>query len=195
MSTEKGPVSTSPTRVSSSETVKNHLRLIRVLSVSTWLLSTLLLYLASYLPLFDSSPRVLLDGLDSPFLRWDVFHFGHIATEGYVYEYEWAFFPGLPFFVMRAGAFVLHSLGILQSSGAFTWGNVLKSGALIVASTGANTTLYELTLKLTDSTQIAFLSSLLSLLPSSPATLRLVPYTEPFFTYLSYKGTFRNHLH
>ncbi|KAK7692820.1 hypothetical protein QCA50_004455 [Cerrena zonata] len=186
-STEKGPPNTSTTHVSSG-TVANHLRLIRVLSVCTWLLSTLLLNLASYLPLFDSSPRVVLNGSDSPFLRWDVFHFGHIATEGYIYEYEWAFFPGLPFFVMRLGAFVLHSLGILQSSSAFTWDNILKSGALIVAVTGANTTLYELTLELTGSPQMAFLSSLLSLLPSSPATLRLVPYTEPFFTFLSYKG-------
>lgn len=177
-----------------SKTVESHLRLLRMLSVGTWLLSALLLYLASYLPLFDSSPRVVLDGNDSLFLRWDAFHFGHIAKEFYVYEHEWAFFPGLPLFIMRLGAFVLHWLGILQSSSPFTWGNVLKSGALLVTTTGANTTLYELTLRLTGSPQMALLSSLLSLLPSSPATLRLVPYTEPFFTFLSYKGMFRIHL-
>ncbi|CAL1707970.1 unnamed protein product [Somion occarium] len=175
----------------SSARIASDLRLIRVLSVSTWLLSALLVHLASYLPLFDSSPQVVL-GEDisrtvSPLLRWDAFHFGHIAKHGYVYEYEWAFFAGTPL-VMRKTAQLCHLLGLFNSEDALTWPNILFSGASIACLCGTASTLYELTLELTASPSFALLSSLLSLLPSSPATLRLAPYTEPFFTYLSYKG-------
>ncbi|KAK0461400.1 glycosyltransferase family 76 protein [Desarmillaria tabescens] len=65
-----------------------------LLTVAARLLTTFLAFLASYLPLFDASPV-------KSWLRWDVFHFSHIAREGYVYEHEWAFFPGLPFVIRR----------------------------------------------------------------------------------------------
>ena len=63
-------------------------------------------------------------------------------------------------------------------------------GALASAAVSVDTvhTLYNLTLHHFGSPAFALLTSLLSLLCSSPATLRHAPCTEPFFTYLSYKG-------
>jgi hypothetical protein len=48
--------------------------------------------------------------------------------------------------------------------------------------------LYLLSLHHFKSPHMALLASLLAILPSSPATFLFVPYTEPFFTYLSYRG-------
>ncbi|KAF8170181.1 GPI mannosyltransferase 2 [Mycena galopus ATCC 62051] len=48
--------------------------------------------------------------------------------------------------------------------------------------------MYSLSLHHLGSPALARLAAILSLLPSSPATLFLAPYTEPFFTYFSYKG-------
>ncbi|KAI0082022.1 mannosyltransferase [Panus rudis PR-1116 ss-1] len=176
-------------------TRRAHVRQLQYASILTWLFGAALLLAASHLPLFDSSPKVLLDVQERnlywyttySLLRWDVFHYGHIAKEGYVYDYEWAFLPGLPI-AMRTGARVISWLGISTSEDVLSWGNLLTGGLLLSLCCGTTTTLYDLTLELTGSPNIAFLSALLSLLPSSPATLRFVPYTEPFFTYLSYQG-------
>ncbi|KAJ7668374.1 GPI mannosyltransferase 2 [Mycena polygramma] len=48
--------------------------------------------------------------------------------------------------------------------------------------------MYALSLHHLGSSALARLATVLSLLPSSPVTLFLAPYSEPFFTYLSYKG-------
>ncbi|OSX66590.1 glycosyltransferase family 76 protein [Postia placenta MAD-698-R-SB12] len=127
--------------------------------------------------------------LGQPALRWDTFHFAHIAQYGYVYEHERAFMPGTPM-VMRAMLGLLRVLGISSSEDLTDFGELLL-GAILVAFTChllAVTCLYRLTIHHLQSPTIALLVSLLSLLPSSPATLRIVPYTEPFFTYLSYQG-------
>ena len=65
---------------------QTHLRTLRRLSLTATLLTFLLTHLADRLPLFDSSPHVLLaseDGflgaLAGPLLRWDAFHFLNIA--------------------------------------------------------------------------------------------------------------------
>jgi phosphatidylinositol glycan class V len=113
-------------------------------------------------------------------LRWDAFYFAHIAKNGYVYEQEWAFFPGTPLIMKYAGS-------ILGNEG---WAAVLQGGALVALVCDTTFVLYDLTLHHLHSESLAFLVSLLSLLPSSPATLRFAPYTEPFFTYLSYHGGF-----
>ncbi len=174
--------------------VQGHLRILHVLSICTWLLTALLLYLSSWLPLFDSSPRVLIknpsnrsffDSLAHPLLRWDAFHFAHMAQEGYAYEHEWAFFPGASF-IMRL---VSRTVDYLRGSvGQPRVAELLSAGALASCFCGTTTTLYNLTLHHFGSPQIAFLTCLLSLLPSSPATLRFSAYNEPFFTYLSYRG-------
>lgn len=60
--------------------------------------------------------------------------------------------------------------------------------ALAAIACDTTCTLYQLTLHHLGSPTLAYLTALLSLMPSNPATLYFVPYTEPFFTYLSYKG-------
>ncbi|EMD32128.1 glycosyltransferase family 76 protein [Gelatoporia subvermispora B] len=173
--------------------IQEHTRILRQLSLLSYALTALLAYLASYLPLFDSSPRTIINGASRswtstfayPLLRWDVFHYGHTAQYGYVYEHQWAFFPG-PSLVMRGTSEFLHFLGVISQRS--TWETVLVGGAVIASLCDTSTTLYHLSLHHLRSPSLAFLATLLSLLPSSPATLRLVPYSEPYFTMLSYRG-------
>ncbi|RDB24784.1 GPI mannosyltransferase 2 [Hypsizygus marmoreus] len=131
------------------------------------------------LPLFDASPRrVALSPWFAPLMRWDAFHFHAIAWHGYTSENQWAFFPGTPFLIrlLRFGS----SDGITQ---------LLWPIALLVVACDTTRTLYTLSLHhFPSSPTLATLVSLLSLLPSSPATLHFAPCSEPFFTYLSYKG-------
>ncbi|KAH8107800.1 glycosyltransferase family 76 protein [Cristinia sonorae] len=154
---------------------------LRRFSLAASSLSALLLYAASCLPLFDASPLLLAP---SPLLRWDAFHYTSIAANGYVHEHQWAFFPGTPF-VMTLAARLLELAGIDQTN---HWSNLLAGGALACCLTGSATTLYHLTLHHTHSPNIAYLAALLSLIPTSPVTLRFASYSEPFFTYLSYRG-------
>lgn len=130
--------------------------------------------LTNLFPLFDASPKV--DPNSSFLLRWDSFHFQHIAQEGYVYEYEWAFFPGAPL--------VTRWVGMLP---AYWRSPVLALGLLILACRTTRT-LYLLSLHHLGNPTLAFLTALLSLMPSSPPTLRMSLYAEPFFTYFSYNG-------
>lgn len=165
-------------------------------------ISTLAL-LASHLPLFDASPYLLLPNPNtapdstllsrwtSTLLRWDAFHFAHIARHGYVYEYEWAFFPGTPLVMRGAGMFlrsIKASLG--YGSSGLTLEDVLQGGALAAFLCDLVTplTLYTLTVEMLHSEKLAYTTALLSLLSSSPATLRHAPYSEPFITFLSYRG-------
>ncbi|KAH7913176.1 glycosyltransferase family 76 protein [Hygrophoropsis aurantiaca] len=144
---------------------------------------------ASSLPLFDSSPKLVLDESTPPWisalLRWDAFHFAHVAEKGYVYEHEWAFFVGTPF-TMRVSSKLLSLLGGRYTSS--TWATFLQGGALTAIACDSTRILYHLSLHHLRSPNLAFVSAALSLLPSSPATLKFASYSEPFFTYLSYKG-------
>jgi len=45
------------------------------------------------LPLFDDS-ATLIEGQESPLIRWDAIHFTSIASKGYEYEQQLAFQPG-----------------------------------------------------------------------------------------------------
>jgi phosphatidylinositol glycan class V len=132
-----------------------------LLTVVSRLAATGLLLLARLFPPFDAATSHLL-------LRWDALHFIHIARRGYVYEHEWAFLPGIHFVL---------SLSLLAPT--------LLS--LLIAY-DASFTMYRLSLHHLGSPALARLAAILSLLPSSPVTLFLAPYSEPFFTYLSYKG-------
>ncbi|KAJ6593727.1 GPI mannosyltransferase 2 [Mycena capillaripes] len=123
-----------------------------------------LLLLARLFPPFDNATSHLL-------LRWDVVHFLHIARAGYVFEHEWAFLPGIHFLLS------LFSRSLLAPT--------LLSLAI---ACDASATMYALSLHHLGSPALARLATVLSLLPSSPATLFLAPCPEPFFTYLSYKG-------
>jgi phosphatidylinositol glycan class V len=176
-----------------STTTQSHRRLLQFLSLGTRVLTYILIHLLSHLPLFDSSPSIPSNGSKaSPFLRWDAFHFTHIAQSGYVHEYEWAFFPGTPLVMRITGEILRFVKGKWTGvPGPVSWDDLLQGGtfAVILCDINSATTLYNLTLHHLGSPNLALIASVLSLLPSSPATLRFAAYTEPFFTYLSYKGT------
>jgi phosphatidylinositol glycan class V len=123
-----------------------------------------LLGLGVLFPSFDAAASSLL-------LRWDAIHYLHIARSGYVYEHEWAWLPGLPFL-----------MALLPDS---PFAIALVS---LAVSFDASSTMYRLSLHHLRSPSLARLAALLALLPSSPVTLLIAPYCEPFFTYLSYKG-------
>jgi GPI mannosyltransferase 2 len=171
-----------------TKTIQKHIRLLVAFALLSRLLIFLLLLLSSHLPLFDSSPEIISHSRWLASLRWDVFHFAHIAEKGYVYEYEWAFFPGTPL-LMRATAKAL--LSIKGSTDAPQWDDLLMGSVLAAMACDATCTLYHLSLHHLGSPSLAFIASLLSLLPSSPATIRFASYSEPFYTYLSYKGDVR----
>ena len=171
--------------MSTSIPVQAHLSFLRILSLASRILTATALYSFAKLPLFDSSPSITSNS--SPLLRWDAFHFTHIAHEGYVYDYEWAFFPGTPI-VMRLAGGTIHLLKNAQL-GPSSWDDFLQGGALAALIFDSTTTLYLLTLHHFKSCTIALIVSVLSLIPSSPAVLRFASYSEPFFTYLSYQGT------
>jgi phosphatidylinositol glycan class V len=169
-----------------SSPVREHLRLLSLFNITIRLLSYLILFLSTFLPQFDSSPKIVTQSRwSSPLSRWDAFHFAHIAEKGYVYEYEWAFLPGIPL-LMRFVAQALHYMA--GSEGPLTWDDLFRGGALAALACDSTHTLYHLSLHHLGSPNLAFLASLLSLMPSSPATLHFAAYSEPFFTYLSYKG-------
>lgn len=155
-------------------------------------LTILIAFLSSYLPLFDASPSLVSPDPDSPLLsrfasiamRWDAFHYLTIARHGYRYEHQYAFMPGLPIL-----------LRILSHFGTWLSPSLLIATVIphFVLSTlfSLDTTrlLYLLSLHQSGSRHLALLSSYLSLLPSSPSILHLLaPYTEPWFTWASYKG-------
>lgn len=81
-----------------------HQRLIIKCYLATRIFYALLFTLLSALPLFDTSPLVVIPARSlswsSTLLRWDAFHFASIAQVGYIYEYQFAFQPGMPL-VMR----------------------------------------------------------------------------------------------
>lgn len=141
-------------------------------------------YLTSLLPLFDSSPRLIETSTWSlPLLRWDNFYFLHIAQNGYVYEQEWAFFPGISMlmrYASKAGALIFDKPP-----------DLLLAGAFAAMACDTTRTMYQLSLHHLGSPALAYTATLLSLIPSSPATLRLAACPEPFFTYLAYKGRCR----
>lgn len=158
-----------------------------IFTLASHVLILLLLFLCSYLPLFDSSPWAVLDKpttswATSSLLRWDVFHLRLVADER-MYEHQWAFFPGAPTFI--------EFLGRIAPSD--NWSTFLHVGVLLAISCDSTLALYDLSLHHLKSSSLSFLSTTLSLLPSSPATLRYAPYAEPFFTWASYRGYFPSH--
>lgn len=173
--------------------VDDHFRLLNVCTVAARACTISLVFLASHLPSFDSSASTQFDDstpyLTSSLLRWDAFHFAHIAREGYVYEHEWAFSPGLPL-VMNILGRLSHSLKSFGGGPDLGWENVLFGGAVAAVACNSTRTLYRLSFHHLNSQSLALIASLLSLIPSSPATLHYAAYTEPFFTCFSYKGIF-----
>lgn len=111
---------------------------------------------------FDSSSSSILT-------RWDVLHFTDIAQHAYHWEHQYAFLPAIPFLLRHLSPLLLF----------------LLNTALAYDSTFS---LYNLSLHHLGRPDLARLATLLSLIPFSPPTLYLAPYTEPFFAHLSYRG-------
>ena len=161
---------------------ERHRKQLQIFTLASQALILLLLFLSSYLPLFDSSPWVVLDKsvtswTTSSLLRWDIFHLGPVAGER-MYEHQWAFFPGAPTFTKLLGRITTND----------DWATLLQGGILLAIARDSTLVLYDLSYHHLKSTSLSFLSATLSLLPSSPATLRYAPYAEPFFTWASYRG-------
>ena len=161
------------------------------LSAACRILTCVLVVLTTYVPSFDAShetilpvPTTLVQRWVSSLLRWDAFHFLGVAKNGYVHEYEYAFLPGLPV-VARGLATFMSWLGVKT---ALSVEGILAAGALAAVLCDTTYDLYQLTLHYTSSHPVATLTTMLSLLSSSPATLRHAGYTEPFFAFFSYKG-------
>jgi phosphatidylinositol glycan class V len=165
---------------------KRHRKQLLIFTLSAQVLIQLLIFLCSYLPLFDSSPWVVWDKLNTwwataSLLRWDVFHIGLVAEER-VYEHQWAFFPGVPGFIKLLGHVTPND----------RLATLLQGGLMLAIACDSTLVLYELSLRHLKSPSLSFLSAMLSLLPSSPATLRYAAYAEPFFTWASYRGCIRS---
>ncbi|KAH0826989.1 glycosyltransferase family 76 protein [Lanmaoa asiatica] len=174
--------------ISSFPEAQDHLRTLTRLSLlSRVLIAALITSSTCLLTLFDSSPRLILSNATPPWisslLRWDAFHFAQVAQEGHVYEHAWAFFPALPLSCACPG----HILSRAGLSSADVVAPLL-GGAVLAAIFDSTRVLYRLSLHHLRSPSAAFLAAALSLLSSSPATLRFAPYSEPFFTYCSYQG-------
>lgn len=180
MTTTNTMPSPTTTTTTNALIVHRHQSLLLRLAVLSRAVTFLLLQLTVRLPLFDASPLLVSTG--RPFLRWDTFHFLHVAEQGYAYEHEWAFFPGVPI-VMHAMASLVRLVHTSEHRS-----DLLLGGVAAAVTCDTTRTLYALSLHHLQSPQLAFLVSLLSLLPSSPVTLQYAPYSEPFFTYFSYKG-------
>jgi phosphatidylinositol glycan class V len=168
---------------------KRHRKQLLIFTFASQVLILLLLLLCSHLPLFDASPWTRLDNsttswATSSLLRWDVFHL-ELAADERMYEHQWAFFPGAPNFTKF----------LKQIAPSDGWATLLQGGVLLAIACDSTLVLYDLSLHHLKSSSLSFLSAILSLLPSSPATLRHAFYAEPFFTWASYRGYFLSQLH
>ncbi|KAF9529293.1 glycosyltransferase family 76 protein [Crepidotus variabilis] len=159
-------------------TPDDHRQILRRLSWASAGLYGLVRCLSSSLSLFDESPLLI----HNKFLRWDLIHFAAIADQGYTYEEQWAFLPGAPLFMYISKYLVGFATNNVLACEIFT------SVALSLLAFESIQTLYNLSLLHLKSPRLALLASALALLPSSPVTFFFVPYNEPFFTFLSYKG-------
>ncbi|KAG8903749.1 ER membrane glycoprotein subunit of the GPI transamidase complex-like protein [Tulasnella sp. 403] len=177
-----------------NDTPQRHKRALRSAYLIARLATAIVIVSASsVLPAFDSSHLVTQPSpsLASSLLRWDAFHFSHIALHGYEQEHHFAFFPGTPMLMrlFAEAALWLARMVKISSRQFVNESDVLRAGALAAFWLCDWTAdLYDLTLAVAGSPSFALLASLLSLLPLSPPSLLFAPYAEPFFTSLSYKG-------
>ncbi|KAJ9058762.1 ER membrane glycoprotein subunit of the GPI transamidase complex-like protein [Entomophthora muscae] len=123
------------------------------------------------------------------FIRWDAVHFLAVAyNNGYSFEQQFAFFPGLPF-LMRALANTL--LKPLLLLGVDEISVLALSGVLIsnVSSVIAACMLFKLTQKLFNNDRLAFNSSILFIMTPTPLIMSSI-YTESLFSLLSFSGLY-----
>ncbi|EJU01487.1 hypothetical protein DACRYDRAFT_100401, partial [Dacryopinax primogenitus] len=168
----------------------SHTIIILAASIITRIFTALLINLCTTwirLPLFDSSPLV---ETKSALLRWDVFHFVHIAALGGTpeWEHEIAFSaPGLSY-ITNAFVAAMNLLRYKNDHATLRDILILGSWAVSVIGVFVPITLYKLTVEITGAPAFALCASLLYCLPSSPPTTLYAGYTEPVFAFFAFNG-------
>lgn len=196
-------------------------RLVFLVGLGARTVASLLAYLSGWVSVpFDSSPLAaepwasstnsssVLDSWASSLYRWDAFHFAHIAQNGYVYEYEYAFLPGTPT-LMRFGATMARWLGLMTWEASPSISQLLVGGFMMALALEPSLQLYQyahmafsprksgfhstrfvfrLTLVQTKSPQFALIASLAAAVGTSPATWLVGSYTETFYTFFAIRG-------
>lgn len=130
-------------------------RLVLFVSLGARLFALLIAYLsASVSEPFDSSPLAVaswinntdtsstLERLAYSLLRWDAFHFAHVAQKGYVYEYEYAFLPGTPT-AMRLSAELARWLGLMKWEALPSISQLLVGGFVATIALDPSLQLYQ----------------------------------------------------
>ncbi len=113
---------------------RQHRRIILLCSILSRLLVASVIFLSSLVPPFDSShtlvvsSNALVTRWSVSTLRWDAFHFVHIAQRGYTFDYEYAFFPGVPV-IMRTMAEIVRAVGLVSWTKQPSVEQLLCSGA------------------------------------------------------------------
>ncbi|KAJ3302621.1 hypothetical protein HDV03_004806 [Kappamyces sp. JEL0829] len=118
-----------------------------------------------------------------PLIRWDAVYFLDIAENGYKYEQQFAFFPGLPL-LMRLLAALLDPLSYLSTRTSIVLAGILISNLCFVAAALA---LYRLGLALDFRPKTALAAAILFCI--SPASIFMSTlYTESLFAFLTLQG-------
>ncbi|RKO84382.1 GPI mannosyltransferase 2 [Blyttiomyces helicus] len=121
----------------------------------------------------------------TPFVRWDAIYMLGIAERGYIYEQEFAFFPGLPL-AMRVGA---------DAAGYFVNGAVGRRTMLVISGlfftnlsfVWAAVALYRLTLLLLADKHLATSTAILFCVCPAGVFMSCL-YTESPFAFLTFAG-------
>ncbi|KAK4880491.1 hypothetical protein RN001_008637 [Aquatica leii] len=128
--------------------------------------------------LYDDVVETTFGGL----LRWDAQYFMHIAKYGYTHENTLAFFPLYPL-IIRAIASVISTLITCLNEDSILLLTFISFNTFVFVK--AATTLYSLSSIILNA-DLAYKSAILFCI--NPASIFFVaPYTETFFSYLSFK--------
>ncbi len=140
--------------------------------------------------ILDSSKTVgKLDGLIksilAPLIRWDAVHFLAIASRGYLFENQFAFFPLLPFLSHWLGRAFCFSGRLSAVTGAALAGVLISNLAHYLATL----VLYKLTILLFQSSTFAFTTAVLFICNAACVQLSII-YSESLFALLCFSGLF-----
>lgn len=96
---------------------------------------TVLSGLSKALPLFDTSPSLLLSS-PPPALRWDAIHFASVAYNGYEYEQQVAFQPGWLAVMRLAGEGVrfIRAASVVELKDVILGGTIVANVAFVAAT-------------------------------------------------------------
>lgn len=163
---------------------------------AAWKICLLAIALASSLCHdYDTSTSVFFESLyganaSTPLLatrltRWDAFYFVHAARDGYVYEQEWAFGTGVSLSIR-------YICNAIRASGFTVEAGLEPLVGIVIAHIShliAALALYKLTVVISKSQKLAFISSVLSIV--SPAGIFLSsPYGESPCSALAFLGVY-----